>query len=215
MTRDKSQEVLRKHALWVRNEPGGEKANLKGVNLEGAYLKGANLEGVNLEGANLAGANLERVYLYGANLKGAYLKGAYLKGANLEGAYLKGAYLKGVNLEGASLGHYQLVPEEGEIIGWKKVGVHIVKLRIPADAERTSTPLGRKCRASDAIVLDIQPPPATGESIYACGCSASLRTETAYSVGAHVFADFWDDDPRLECTHGIHFFITEQEAREW
>jgi len=160
MTRDKSQEVLRKHALWVRNEPGGEKA---------------------------------------------YLYGAYLNGANLEGVYL----------EGASLGHYQLVPEEGEIIGWKKVGVHIVKLRIPADAERTSTPLGRKCRASDAIVLDIQPPPATGEPIYADGCHASAQTHTAYSVGAHVFADFWDDDPRLECTHGIHFFITEQEAREW
>jgi hypothetical protein len=79
---------LRKHKLWLKNEEGGEGANLEGTNLEGA-----NLEGANLEGANLEGAHLKRANLWGANLEGAHLKRANLWGANLEGANLKGANL--------------------------------------------------------------------------------------------------------------------------
>jgi hypothetical protein len=94
-------------------EAVGEGANLRGANLEDAYLRGANLRGANLEdaylrGAYLKGANLEDANLRGANLRGAnledaYLRGAYLKGANLEDANLRGANLRGANLEGANL----------------------------------------------------------------------------------------------------------------
>ena len=38
--------VLERHRKWVRNEDGGEKANLSGANLSGAYLRDANLRGV-------------------------------------------------------------------------------------------------------------------------------------------------------------------------
>ena len=78
--------VLERHRKWVRNEDGGEKANLSGANLSGAYLRDANLSG-----ANLSGANLRDAYLSGANLSGAYLSGA-----NLRGAYLSGANLRSV-----------------------------------------------------------------------------------------------------------------------
>ena len=34
-------EVLQRHAKWLKNEEGGEKANLRGANLRGANLQGA------------------------------------------------------------------------------------------------------------------------------------------------------------------------------
>jgi uncharacterized protein YjbI with pentapeptide repeats len=76
-------------------EPG---ANLTGVYLIKANLKGANLKGANLTGVDLAGANLE-----GANLKEAHLEGANLKGASLEGVNLTYANLTGVDLTGVDL----------------------------------------------------------------------------------------------------------------
>lgn len=45
-------EVLQRHAKWLKNEEGGEKANLRDANLWDADLRGANLWGANLWGAN-------------------------------------------------------------------------------------------------------------------------------------------------------------------
>jgi len=93
-------------------------ANLRGVDLRGAYLegadfrvaaligadlKGANLSMADLEGADLKGANLRAVNLEGACLVGTDLRGADLGGADLRGANLRTAYLEGANLEGVDL----------------------------------------------------------------------------------------------------------------
>ncbi len=83
-------------------------ADFKGVNLEGGFLWGVNLWGANLEGAYIQGANLEDAELGEANLRNAYLWGAYLgsadlRKADLEGANLGRAVLRRANLEGANL----------------------------------------------------------------------------------------------------------------
>ena len=101
-------EVLEKHAAWLRNEEGGERANLHRANLSGADLSGADLYKADLSGADLYGANLTGADLYGANLTGANLYGANLSGAdlykaNLTGANLTAADLSGANLSGADL----------------------------------------------------------------------------------------------------------------
>jgi hypothetical protein len=105
--------ILERHGKWLRNEPGGSRADLSGANLSGANLSGANLSGANLSradlsganlyGANLSGANLSRADLSGANLYGADLSGANLSGANLSRADLYGADLSGANLSRADL----------------------------------------------------------------------------------------------------------------
>ena len=216
-TREELAVVLEKHSLWLRSGVAGVQANLKGANLYGANLKGvnlyganlyganlegANLEGVNLYGANLEGANLEGVNLYGANLKGVNLYGANLEGANLEGANLVGANLKGANLEGANLPHFQICPEEGEFIAWKKVERGVLKLLVPKEAKRTSSLVGRKCRAEFVIVLE-----GSGLS-----CHDGM---TEYKPGVTVYPDKYDNDIRVECTNGIHFFMTKREAEEY
>jgi uncharacterized protein YjbI with pentapeptide repeats len=188
-----------------------EGANLEGANLEGANLKGAYLYGANLYDANLEGANLKGAYLYGANLEGAYLYGANLKGANLYGANLYGAYLYGANLKGAyhdektRWPHFQLPPEKGAFIAYKKISDSLViELQIPAKAKRTSSLVGRKCRAEYVKVLT--------KGVKAVG---NHDKKTMYETGKITRADKYDDDIRVECTNGIHFFMTRKEAEEY
>lgn len=139
-----------------------------------------------------------------ANLEEANLCGANLKGANLRGANLRGAKLWGANLEGANLPHFQITPSEGSFIGWKKTTKGVIKLLITDDSKRTSTLIGRKCRASRVVVLG-------GDGVGGTGPNYNYIT---YDEGITIETDF-DDDIRVECTKGIHFFMTKLEAEEW
>lgn len=69
MTHEQLSIVLEKHAKWLRDEDGGERANLQGANLRDANLWGANLRDANLQGANLQGANLEDANFNGTCLQ--------------------------------------------------------------------------------------------------------------------------------------------------
>jgi uncharacterized protein YjbI with pentapeptide repeats len=51
-TKDELKEILRLHDMWLKDEEGGERANLHGANLRGANLHGADLRGADLRGAN-------------------------------------------------------------------------------------------------------------------------------------------------------------------
>ena len=69
--------------------------------------------------------------------------------------------------------------------------------------------VGRKCRAEFARVISIE----GGESVLSNGCGHG--PVTTYNEGEIVKADSYDDDIRVECSHGIHFFLTKREAEEW
>jgi len=71
-------DILEKHGKWLRDEDGGEYANLSGANLRYANLSGANLRYADLRDANLRYANLSYADLSYANLSGANLRGADL-----------------------------------------------------------------------------------------------------------------------------------------
>ena len=186
-------------------KPGAnlEDADLRGANLRYANLYGATLRYAYLRYANLIGANLRCANLEGANLKGAKLEGANLWNANLKGANLEGANLEGANLEGAKLPNFLIVPEEDSFTAYKKVNTGVIKLLIPEDAKRTSTLVGRKCRASHVKVLS------------GSGVSSTHKDKLEYKEGEVVYADAYNDDIRVECTSGIHFFMTRKEAEEW
>ena len=96
-------EVLQRHAKWLKNEEGGEKANLRDANLRDANLRDANLRDADLWDANLRDANLRDADLWGADLRGADLRGANLRDANLRDADLWGADLRDADLRGANL----------------------------------------------------------------------------------------------------------------
>ncbi|WP_370744651.1 pentapeptide repeat-containing protein [Alistipes communis] len=191
-------------------------ANLRGADLRGANLRDANLCGANLCGANLSGADLRGANLCGANLRDADLRGANLCDADLRGADLRGANLRGANLCGANLrdakGCYLSCPTEGSFIGWKKASGHIVKLRIPEDARRSSA-TGHKCRCDKAYVMEIQNMDGTKAT------EDTVRSDHdknfVYTVGATVEVPDFDDNMWSECAPGIHFFIDRRAAVEY
>ena len=198
-------EILAKHKAWRENEANGTRADLSGANLIGANLRGAYLSEANLSGANLSEANLREANLRGAYLREANLSGADLRGANLSGANLRGA--KNADLAWA----LTIVAPQGDLVAWKKVKTPddtpcIVKLKIPAEAKRSNA-TGRKCRAEWAEVLEV-----IGAE-YAI--SKGHGPDTEYRPGQIVRPDSWDDDRWEECSHGIHFFITREEAEAW
>lgn len=161
-----------------------------------AIRRGANLRDANLRDADLRGANLCDADLRGANLRDADLRGADLRGANLRDA--KGCYLS--------------CPTEGSFIGWKKASGHIVKLRIPEDARRSSA-TGHKCRCDKAYVMEIQNMDGTKAT------EDTVRSDHdknfVYTVGATVEVPDFDDNRWSECAPGIHFFIDRRAAVEY
>lgn len=204
-------------------------ANLSCAKLSYAYLYGtglhnAILRGANLSCANLSDANLSHASLYAANLYNADLSGANITGANLYCADLSGVKLSGANFSHADLRYATIertlldkvspiaCPEFGSFVGWKKCrdGL-IVKLEICEDAKRSSA-FGRKCRCSKAKVIEICDVEGTTQYTEAI----STRDENfVYKLGEIVEVENFDEDRRNECSTGIHFFITRQEAIDY
>ena len=176
-----------------------------------AIRRGANLRDANLRDADLYGADLRGADLRDADLRDADLRGADLCDANLRDANLRGADLRGANLRDAK-GCYLSCPTEGSFIGWKKASGHIVKLRIPEDARRSSA-TGHKCRCDKAYVMEIQNmdgTKATEDTV-----RSDHDKDFVYTVGATVEVPDFDDNMWSECAPGIHFFIDRRAAVEY
>lgn len=217
--------ILEQHLAWVRSEGNkGACAHLKGAilkdaNLKDACLRGAdlryadlrdaNLSGANLSGANLKGVDLRDAILRGANLKNAILKYADLRDADLSDAILIHTGLSGTNLEGAKIFIPIACSEEGSFIGYKKCGKYIVKLRITETSKRCSS-TSRKCRCSEAEVLSITN--LDGTPNYITSVSSDYDPNFVYKVGEIVSVSDFDENRWNECSTGIHFFITREEA---
>ena len=208
MTAQELKEILGLHAKWQAGDPTGVRANLYNADLSRAVLREANLYNADLRRAVLCEANLYGANLYGAVLRGANLYRAVLREANLYRADLREANLREADLSRATLPAFQ-IPQEGDLIVWKKLqGNVLAKLLVPAAACRTASLVGRKCRAEYVKVLELI---GTEER-----CAPSChKSSVMYVVGETVHPDSYDDDIRVEYTHGIHFFLTKEEAEEW
>ena len=207
--------------------------NLKGANLNNADLGGADLRGADLgyarlnctdlSYANLRNSNLRDTGLKNANLRNADLSGTDLSYAYLRNADLSGANLSDVNLSDADLGGANLnkvlynhrtsffapvCPGEGSFIGYKRADNKIVKLLITEDSERSNATT-RKCRCSKAKVLSITNIENTEEFNEVV---SDFDKSFIYKVGEIVEVKNFDDDRWNECSTGIHFFITRDEA---
>ena len=196
-------------------------ADLRDANLRYADLSDADLSDANLRYADLSDADLRYAKLRDADLYGADLCGANLCGANLYGANLSDVNLSDANCVKLSLAKISILPDEGDIIGWKKAWTDnempptpvIVKLLIPADAQRSNA-TGRKCRASKARVLDLQD--KQGNSLPSDTTAySSYDTDFTYKKGETVHVEDFDTNRWNECAPGIHFFITRIEAAEY
>ena len=190
ITQEELNQILEQHKLWFNtDEQEGKRANLSWTDLEGLDLRGADLR-------------------Y-ADLTGAILYGAILTNANLTGAdFTNIAYSE-------TTANFALAcPEKGSFIGFKKANSifgeeHIVELLIPEDAKRSSA-TSRKCRCSKAKVLSITNLDGTDADV--TKVYSGYDPSFIYKVGEMVGVEDFDEDRWKECTSGIHFFITRDEA---
>ena len=175
--------ILALHLKWLEAKPGGKRANLSGANLRSADLRIANLSGANLSGADLRSADLR--------------------------------IAKNIN-EAIGLFFPIACPETGSFTAYKKAERAegdtsvIVQLLIPASAKRTSAP-GRKCRADKAKVVAIWNTDRTKSDL--TEAVSSHDNEFIYKVGDYVAPkEPFCEDRWNECSSGIHFFVTFDEA---
>ena len=207
--------ILSNHKLWLMDESNGIRADLSGVDLEYADLDGVDLRNANLSGADLGGADLRNANLWYADLRGADLRDTSLGCANLYGADLGGADLGGANLWFTDLSCVKNIffpmacPEKGSFIAFKKAGCYIIELFIPSNAKRCSA-TSRKCRCSKAKVISITAP--SGDKTNITEVHSNYDPNFIYKLGEYVEVKNFDDNRWNECSTGIHFFITRQEA---
>ena len=181
------------------------------ADLSGANLYGANLYGANLYGANLSNANLFCANLSGANLSCANLFCADLYGADLSNANLFCANLYGARIDALALARQKIVPD-GTLVVWKKLSEGVVaQLEIPNDAQRTNAIGSRKCRSSAAVVVAL-----FKDGVLFDGEAFDRHAgKTRYKAGEVVLPDSYDDSALIECSNGIHWFLTREEAEAY
>ena len=207
------------------------RANLIGTNLQGANLSGANMRFSRFIYASLANADMSMSDLQGsiftaADLRGANLTCSDMSFADLEGANLTNADLKDANLNHADLYNANLTgvknlpdvsmacPATGSFIGWKRVDNNfIVKLEIPTDAKRSSAIGSKKCICNKAQVLAIENIDGTPAEV--TSVRSRYETEFIYTLGETVEEELFDENRFRECSTGIHFFMTREEAVQY
>ena len=135
-----------------------------------------------------------------------------------------------------------VAPESGSFIAYKKVasddegyiGDYIAVLQIPEDAKRLTTTThsnivnhilpcaahyAYKCRADKVRVLRIET--LSGECRFITAYSkytqmfAKKGDIISYEIGKTVYADEFDDDPNIDCSHGINFFMQREDAEAY
>jgi hypothetical protein len=103
----------------------------------------------------------------------------------------------------------QIVPQSGQFTAYKKLRGGVAKLQIPSRAKRSNAPGGRKCRASEAKVMSFIGS-KENELI------SSHNNNFIYRVGETVKPEEpFDEDWTKECTSGIHFFLSLEEAQDY
>ena len=108
------------------------------------------------------------------------------------------------------LGHWN-IPQGCDLHVWAAKSNVLVELLIPAKAKRTASVLSRKCRAEFAMVTKVHHPYKRTYSDY----RSKFGEFVDYREGELVKPDSYNDSPFKDCTNGIHFFLTKEEALNW
>jgi len=187
-------------------------ANLFRADLSYADLSNANLYFADLRSANLIEANLSNADLESADISYADLRYANLISSDLRFSSLRHANLSSAILKSTLLPPFKIIPEKGAFIAYKKLANRVVaEIEITAKSKRVSCLTSRKCRASEIKILRFINSRKKKE--YNKGDGESIQT--LYEVGKTYKVKNFDEDIRIECTKGIHFFITKKEAEEY
>ena len=183
--------------------------NLRYANLRYADLRYANLSNADLRYAGLRYANLSNADLRYADLSNAGLRDVDLSNANLRYANLWGADLWGADLDEKELPRKGIILKENKI-AYKKCGNgDIVTLKIPKGSIVFNIN-NSKCRTNIAKCVAIN-----GKKGKKLKAISKEDKDFIYQVGKTYEIEDFDLTYNVECSTGIHFFWTEQEAKDY
>jgi hypothetical protein len=191
ITEEELKEILKQHRLWLdSDEKEGKQADLSYDNLAYAKLSGAILRRANLDGVNFSYSDLS-----GANLSGADLINSELEYADLTDTILdeKEQCRKGIVLTESIAGYKKAYEDK------------IITLKIPVGAKVFSIN-NNKRRTNKVKVIDMQ-----GET----ELSSIHDNDFKYHVGDEIEITNFDERYNAECSTGIHFFLTREEAEKY
>ena len=191
ITEEELKEILKQHRLWLdSDEKEGKQADLSYDNLAYAKLSGAILRRANLDGVNFSYSDLS-----GANLSGADLINSELEYADLTDTILdeKEQCRKGIVLTESIAGYKKAYEDK------------IITLEIPVGAKVFSIN-NNKRRTNKVKVIDMH-----GET----ELSSIHDNDFKYHVGDEIEIKDFDENYNVECSTGIHFFLTREEAEKY
>lgn len=181
--------------------------NLSNVNFCSSQLVNVLLDDCDLQNANLKNANLER-----ASLRRANLTKVDISGARLYAAVLENASLDDIIFDDKTENFRIHCPEQGAFVAYKKgLDNLIIKLLIPSDAKRVSSTMNC-CRCDKAKVLEIKN--FEGTKFFNEAWS-TVAENFCYKLGEWVYAENFNEDRWYDSTGGIHFWMTEEEAKAY
>ena len=213
-------------------------ANLDGASFDKCYAERTTFDGASMKGANISCCYFKVAYFYGSLMLNIKIYCSFFLLCGFDGAhisvnevdsetnFLDSDFTKACTISVRELSQAKnfsipmTCPDTGGFIGWKQCFITdpdmpffkecIVKLRIPAEAKRSSA-TGRKCRCDRATVLEIQD--LEGNKLPEDTVAKSWHDKQfTYKVGEIVSVDNFCEDRWEECAPGIHFFITREEA---
>ena len=107
-------------------------------------------------------------------------------------------------------------PQKGSFTAFKQVvgkdGPLILEIEVPADAKRSSA-AGNKCRCSKAKAIALYNPDGTPSK--ETTAKSNNYNGFVYEVGKVAVPDSFDENRWEECSNGIHFFMSFEEARDY
>lgn len=194
--------------------------DFSGINFTDAIGENINFSNCNLSNCDFTGSRFEHVNFDSANLQKSLLKNCDMRYANFHNADCRGTKFsctimecsnhEGIIIDDATENYRMHCPEKGAFLGYKKCfNDLLVTLLIPADARRVCSTT-RPCRCDKAKVINITS--FDYKEHYKEAWSLCASTDFKYTLGEYVYPDSFNPDRWMESTHGIHFWMTPEEA---
>ncbi|QNN71966.1 pentapeptide repeat-containing protein [Vagococcus carniphilus] len=184
------------------------------VTLKNKSFNNQNLSFSDFSNSILHSCDFSNCDLTHSNFSGATLSNCFFSRANVDQANFRHAILDTCKLDNlknvqSALFLKMSCPEAGPFLAYKQChNFRIVQLLIPKDAKRSSA-TNNTCRCSKAKVLTIK----SIDLKTSYKEAVSLVDENfIYRVGEMAIADDYNEDRWVDSTHGIHFYMTWEEA---
>ena len=180
------------------------------INFTNSNLSNCNFTGTRLENINFENANLQHAILKDCDMRFANFHNADCRGTQFEGTIMEYSNHDGIIIDDTTTNYKMHCPEKGPFLGYKKCfNDLLVTLLIPADARRVCATT-RPCRCDKAKVINITS--FDYEEHYTEAWSLCSAYDFKYTLGEYVYPDSFNPDRWTESTHGIHFWMTPEEA---